>query len=329
MDYREKLLGEIQVFLETLDVDDMDRATNGIIKILSGYDVDKRCTDLALLDDGNDKLIKQYAACLSIDGKSKKTIYQYRRTCKLLSNAIGKPFTEMGPYDIRYFLATEKERGISNRSLENTRSYISAFFQWMTNEEIIQKNPVARITSIKYPEENRKPFSDLEVDALRGACITEKERAIVEVLLSTGVRVSELTSMMVKDIDYQTLAVHVVHGKGSKERYTYITPVALKHLKKYISSRTEEGGHLFYNAKHDPLEPGGIRYILNELGKRAGVENVHPHRFRRTFATGLANRGMKVQDIQILLGHSRIETTMTYIHQDAQKVQAEYNRYIG
>ena len=170
----------------------------------------------------------------------------------------------------------------------------------------------------------------LKIDKLRFACKDDKERAIIEFLLASGVRVTELSEMLVEDVDFQTMDVHVVHGKGAKERMTYISPVALERLKKYILGRPESDcKYLFYNCKHQQLEPGGIRHILNRIAERAGVSNVHPHRFRRTFATKLAKRGMNVQDIQKLLGHSDISTTMEYVSMDDTTVKASYKKYIA
>ena len=327
-DCREKLVREVEILLQTLDVDEAGMIADGFVKILADYDVTERCTDLALLDDVNEKLLKRYSACLLIDGKSEKTIYMYVRQCRKLSEVIQKPFTEMGTYDIRYFLALEKERGISNVSLENARAYIMAFFQWLTDEEVIPKNPCSKIKTIKFTDEIKKPFTTVEIDSLRSACTSKKERAIVEMLLSTGVRVSELAKMKAEDIDFRDLEVHVVNGKGGKQRDTYTTQVAAKHLQAYLTEDPDHGEYLFYNRSNERLDSGGIRYILKELGKRAGVEHVHPHRFRRTFATDLANRGMDIQDIQELLGHSKIETTMAYVCRDKQKVKAAYKKYI-
>lgn len=299
-----------------------------VAKVLNGYEIMERCTDLVLQDDQNERLLKRYSACLAIDGKSKKTIYMYIRTVRKLSDAIQKPFPDMGAYDIRFFLGMEKERGVSNVSLENTRSYLSAFSQWMTNEEVIPKNPIAKLKPIKCPKEIKKPFSEVEIDALRGACRSLKERALIEILLSTGVRVSELAGMEIKDINQSTLSVHVIHGKGNKERMTYTTAVALKHLLAYLHDRSGNCQALFSNYKNGPLGVTGIQYILAEIGKRSGVENVHPHRFRRTFATGLAKRGMEIQEIQQLLGHANINTTMRYVYVDADKVQSSYRKFI-
>lgn len=308
--------------------DQVTLISNIVTKTLSEYDLSERCTDLVTYDDGNEKIIRRFKACLMVDGKSEKTIAQYIRQIKKLSDALGnKPFEKMDTYDIRYFLAMELERGVSDRTRENTRAYISAFFQWMLEDDVIQTNPVAKLKPIKYADEIRKAFSEIEIDALRFACKSKKERAIVEVLLSTGVRVSELSSMLTTDIDLNMMTVHVVHGKGSKERTTYITPVAAKHLKAYLNDRKETGTALFYNKNHEPLNSGGIRVILNTIAKRANVNDVHPHRFRRTFATNLSKRGMEIQEIQKLLGHSNINTTMVYIAVDQTKVATSYRRF--
>jgi len=329
-DHRMNFIQDIEVKLFGLfSPEQLSLISNAVITSLSDYEISERCTAVACLDDSNTKLLKRYTGCLVVEGKSKNTIYQYNRMIQKLSATINKPFTEMGIYDIRMFLAIEKNNGLSNRSVENIRAYLSAFFQWLTNEDIIDKNPIAKMKSIKYTDEVRKPFSDTEIDALRCACMSLKERALVEMLLSTGVRVNELASMRVTDVDFNTLTVHVVNGKGAKERMTYTNDLAIKYLKKYIKYRGEDGEMLFYNRNHQPLKAGGVRFILNQIAARANVENVHPHRFRRTFATNLSKRGMNIYDIQKLMGHSNINTTTTYICSDDSTIHASYNKYIA
>lgn len=307
----------------------MTMVSEAVIKALGNYDVTEMQTDIVPRDSENEKLLKQYCACLYVDGKSDKTVYQYRRVCTRLSEAIGKPFTEIGAYEIRYFLACEKSRGLAASSVELLRAVLSAFFQWMTNEEIITKNPCANIKPGKVNDAVRLPFSDVEIDALRSACKTEKERALVELLLSSGIRVSELAALELRDIDPLKMTVHVRHGKGDKERVTYITNVALKYLTAYWNGRSEDGVHAFYNGHHKSLGVCGVRFILKEIAKRAKVSNVHPHRFRRTFASGLAARGMDVQDIQRLLGHTDINTTMRYVYVSNAKIESSYKQYIA
>ena len=282
-DYRDQFLQTVQQMLVPI-IDDSTLVgviSDKITIALNDYEITERCTELVPLDSINEKLIKRYCACLAVDGKSEKTIYQYRRSITLLSDFLNKPFPEMKTYDIRFYLATEKERGISERSLENTRANLSAFFQWLTMDEVIEKNPMLRIKPIKYDDEIKEAFSDVEIDKLRTACISDKERALIEFLLSTGVRVTELCEMNVTDIDMRNLTVHVRHGKGGKERFTYTTAVAAEWLNRYLLNRQElTSNYLFCNANHERIRSGGIRFILNRIAKRAGVSNVHPHRFR-------------------------------------------------
>ena len=307
--------------------EEVDLVSSIIVKALNSYELTERSTDLVVYDDENTKLLKKYCACLLIDGKSKKTVEAYRHTIMKLDECLRKNFTEMDAYDIRYFLACEKDRGNSDRTLENKRANLSAFFQWLALEELIPKNPCFKIKPIKCTEKVRTAFSPVEIDMLRSACRNLKERAIVEFLLASGVRVSELCQMKITDVDFGNLSVHVVHGKGAKERVTYIDDLAKTHLQKYLLSRTEDGVCLFYNRNHQQINPGGIRAILKKLETRSGVSNVHPHRFRRTFATNLSKRGMDIQEIRKLLGHSNINTTLEYIYTDDSKIHALYKQY--
>ncbi len=299
------------------------------IKELKPYDVTKTCTELVEYDDQNNRILKRYCACLLLDGKSEKTIYQYRRTCVKFADVIWKHYTDVNVYDVRYYLAKEKERGISNRSIENTRANLSAFFQWMAREEMIPRNPCQNIAPIKYDAVIRKPFSDVEIDALRSACKAKRERAIIEILLSSGIRVSELCQMEIGDIDKTHLKVHVRNGKGGKERITYITDVAMRHLSAYLDERKGNSTAVILNSSGKPINASGIRYVLHRIGNDAEIKNVHPHRFRRTFASGLAARGMNVQDIQKLMGHSNINTTMEYIYINDMQVSESYKRHIA
>lgn len=327
-DCRERLLQDISVEMQGLvDQQTAEMISGIVLRCLANYEISERCTDLVPVETPNERILKRYVACLRIDGKSEKTIYQYHRTCARLAEFLQKPFTEMGAYDIRYYLGCEKERGISGRSLENTRANISAFFQWLANEEMIVKNPMTKIKPIKYTDVTRMPFSDTDIDALRSACKRQKERAIIELLLSSGIRVSELSQMDITDLDFRKLTVHVLHGKGDKERVTYMTAVAAKHIEKYLTSRKDNLTALFLNQKKGRLCPNGVREILNRIAARAGVANVHPHRFRRTFATGLAARGMEIQEIQKLMGHSNINTTMEYVYTNDGAVSASYRKY--
>ena len=327
-DYKMQFIKQLEIELaNSIEVTVIERTIDAVTRILNDYELTKIGTEIIPYNGVNEMLLNAYCGCLLIGGKSEKTIEQYRRTAIKLSEFIGKTFPEIGVYDIRLFLAAEKQRGVSNRTLENTRANLSAFFQWLNQEEHISKNPCMNIKPIKYTDKVRLPFSAVEIDALRMACKNTKERAIIELLLSTGIRVSELTGLELDDINFNDMSIHVKNGKGSKERTVYMNDLARTHLQTYLTDRKQISRELFLNKKKEGMNPGGVRHILNEIGKRAGTDNVHPHRFRRTFATGLASRGMDIQEIQKLLGHSNINTTLEYVFTSDEKAHASYLKY--
>ncbi len=327
-DYKNQVIKNIEVILvenDNYSADLMDK----IVLMLNDYDITKTCTDIVAYDDINERILNRYCACLYVDGKSEKTIYQYRRCVEKFIGYIKKTFIEIDVYDIRMYLASEKERGLADRTTENTRANLSAFFQWMTDEEMIKKNPCLSIRPIKCKKEIKLPFSSVELDALRSACRSDKERAIIELLVTSGIRVNELSRMDVTDINFSDMSVHVRFGKGAKERVTFINDVAKTYIQKYISKRKDRNISLFCNRAGDRLDTGGVRYIVNSIGERAGIDNVYPHRFRRTFATTLAARGMAIQEIQKLLGHSNLNTTMEYVITSESILRGSYDKFIA
>lgn len=329
-DCKQELISDVTgALVSKLDQDGLEAVSHEMVVALKDYQVTRNVTQLVKYDGANEMLLKRYKACLIIEGKSPKTIDAYTRIAKKLFQTLQRNYTDMTVSDLRYYLAYEKSRGVSNQTLENTRVMISAFFSWMLNEDLIIKNPCRTIGPIKCEQKVKNPFSSVEIDALRSACRTNKERAIVEVLLASGVRVSELCALKVTDVDFDTLAVTVREGKGSKQRITYINDLACKHLVQYLTSRNFNGDYLFYNKRKEPMNAGGIRHLLNVISERAGVTNVHPHRFRRTFATNFANRGMEIQEIGKLLGHTSLNTTLKYVYTSEAKIRASYQRYMA
>lgn len=313
-----------------LDPEVLTHVIADVMEHLDAYELSDRVTALVVQEDINARLIKMYMNSLALDGKSKNTAYVYYRHLKRFCEFAGnKDLKEIRTFEIRNYLAHEKMRGLSNVSIENTRTVLNAFFHWMTVEEYIDRNPCAAVKPIKCPKEIKYPFSTVEQDALKKHCETLKERAIVELLLSSGIRVSELVDLDVADIDFTNKIVYVRHGKGDKERTTYITDLALNYLIKYLTDAKIEAGPLFQNRQHKKYTTSGIRVMLNRIAERSGVLNVHPHRFRRTFATTLAARGMDIQDIQVLMGHTDINTTMVYVTSDNTKINHSYRKYIA
>lgn len=315
-----------QVKLSMMDRNDSDLIVSRVAVILERYELSERVTDLVPAEDENMEMIKLYASALVIDGKAKSTIAQYVRELKCFSSVIGKKdLKTVGAFDVRNYLAKKKMGGVSNRTLENARAIISAFFGWMAAEEIIQKNPCVTIKPVKYQDEIRHPFSVVELDRLRGSCRTIKERCMIEFLLATGVRVAEFCDLDISDVDLISGRIRIRNGKGGKERYTYMNDLAKEHLVKYLDGR--DIGPLFLTRSGKRYEPGGVRFVLRTLGKKAGIDDVHPHRFRRTFATTLAARGMQQQEIQKLMGHSNINTTMIYVTLSEMEMQMAYKKF--
>ena len=283
---------------------------------LKDYELTKKSTEIVPYDGDNIKALKSYMACLIVEGKSKSTAKQYCYALKKMFEFLGnKKYDEITSRDIMAWLASLKLRGNKSRTVSNNRNYASAFFKWMYRERLIERNPFDSIQTIKVPEEELKAFSSEEIDTIRSACEAPVERAMVEILLSSGLRVSELCNLKLEDIDFNGLTIYVKNGKGGKDRTTYFTPVARKYLKKYLS-------------ENNKYLPNGMRVITKEMSKRCQI-HIHPHRFRRTLATDLAEKGMPIQEIQKLLGHTSIETTRKYIEVRKKKIEASYRQFVA
>jgi len=209
--------------------------------------------------------------------------------------------------------------------------YLSSFWDFLNTEELVQGNPVKKVGLLKLEKVIKKPFSAEELEALRVNCIELRDRALIEFLYSTGVRVSELMALNVGDVEIGKQEL-IVYGKGSKERKTYLTDGAMFHLQRYLQIRKQEGLEdqpLFttLDNPHNRLTVAGIQYMLRQLGKRADVKNVHPHRFRRTVATDLLSRGMPIEQVKEFLGHEKLDTTMIYCSIKEENVQASHKKY--
>ncbi|MCQ2415061.1 MAG: site-specific integrase [Lachnospiraceae bacterium] len=197
------------------------------------------------------------------------------------------------------------------------------------SEEMIAKNPVLAVKPIKIRKELRMPFSQMEIDILQISCSSVKMRTMLELFLSSGARVNEISCLDVMDLDLEKRVIHIREGKGNKERIAYISDVAAYYLREYLQGRTERNTPLFFGNPGKRMKANGIEKAMKQLGKRAGVENVHPHRFRRTLATTLARRGgMPVQQIQQILGHANISVTMRYIYTADSDIESAYNKCI-
>ena len=241
-----------------------------------------------------------------------------------LLDEIPKNIKDIKTNDIRYHLAHyQSTHKVSNATVNNKRKFLSAFFVWATKEEIIDRNPMLKINSIKEKYVTKKPFSDIELAKIRDVLKNDREKALVEFLLSTGCRVSEVAGLKVEDVNFRD-GECVVCGKGNKERTVYINNKAMYYLERYLPDKMDASRPLFLNGWGKSMAKGNIEQLMRDIGKRAGVSKVHPHRFRRTMATNAMKRGMPVQYIQVILGHSKLDTTMIYCIYDKEMVKAEY-----
>lgn len=309
--------------------DDANLISNILIKALADYKVEPETREVAILDDYNDKLLNVYLNCLTIEGKSPRTISVYKHALQNLSDVVRKNYKDIGTYDIYLFLAKMKDRNVTNTTLENTRSYFSSFFRWMENEQIIERSPMLSIKPIKTNPKKEEPFLPSEVDSMRFACNNPKERAIIEVALSSGLRCAELAALKLSDIDLKTLEVRVRHGKGDKFRISYINELAAKCVEKYLATRSDDKDILFLSQLNGGsfYTMRGLSKVIYTIGDRSGVEGVHPHRFRHTMASNLVEKGMPLHEIQQLLGHANINTTMRYVHINKASIKASYERF--
>lgn len=294
---------------------------------LNDYEVQKRCTELATNNDGSELMFRKYIATKRIEGLSENSIRRYTYINRQLVDYLNKPLSEITVFDIRFYLTYKKEvDNVSDRTLDGMRRCYSSFFSWLTTEGFIQKNPCLALKSIKCKKTIKKPFSAEELERIRKVCDSKRDIAIVDFLYSTGCRVSEFVSLNICDIDFVNKE-GIVLGKGDKERTIYISEVAIMNLKEYLSSRNDKNRALFIGRSGKRLSKTGVEALLRKLGKQASVDNVHPHRFRRTLATNLLNRGMSIQDVAQILGHSDLKTTQIYCSINQANTKASYFKY--
>lgn len=331
VDYREELIQAIRNRLVTV-IDDnttINNALDAIVIEINDYDVSKRSTEVVVYDNTNEKIIKSFVACMIVEGRSPKTLRQYSYSLKRFFDYIGnKPYDQVNAYDVRAWLASLKTSGSKNISVRNQKNNITPFFTWLFNDGAISKNPCSPIRPIKVEDEEKSCFSSEEIDTIRSTCNNTKQRAIIETLLSSGLRVSELCNLKMEDVDFNSLTVRVKCGKGGKDRITFINPVAKKYICRYLSERKGESEYVFTSRYGKQYTASGIQRITITMSEKCGF-HIHPHRFRRTLASDLARKGMPIQEIQKLLGHTSIETTRRYTDTKIDQVQASYRQFIA
>ena len=309
---------------------DLEFLRQVLVEELRDVQIKKETTELAEYNDSMRKLKDMFLATLLIENKSKRTIEQYNLHLTQFAEFFAyKEVKDIDATDIRNFLyAYKQSRGISNISLNNKRSAISSFFSWLTDEEYIDKDPTRKVKKIKTTKKKKKAFTADEMERMRMTCTNIRDRALIEMLACTGCRVSELSNINLNDIDFIRKKIHII-GKGDKERTVFISDTAMVYLNRYLETREDNNLALFVSKKapYGRLRKDGIERIVRELGRSCNVY-AHPHKFRRTLCTQLIQRGMPLQDVAILLGHSDINMTAnTYYDAYDQLIECEYIRY--
>lgn len=279
------------------------------------------------LNGESEDFLNAFLEAKQIEGRSNKTIDRYRYILRKAMKKLNVPLKNITIYHLRSYLMDMKKKGISDSTIEGIRGILCSYFVWLQKEGLLINNPCSNINAIKCAKKVRLPFSDIDIENLKAACDSTRDKAIINFLLSTGCRISEVCELNKDDIDFQNLEC-IVHGKGNKERTVYINNITCMFLKKYINERDDKNPALFISSKRkNRITPGGIRSRLKDIGKKANVENVHPHRFRRTLTTNLINHGMAIQEVAYILGHDKIDTTMKYAYIEKINVKNSYKKY--
>lgn len=328
MNIRETIIESITVALQgRVDDDVVDTIQDILIITLNDYEIQERCTDLVPQDSSAEKFLKRFIATKKVEGIAMNTLRRYYDENNRLIQFLNKPIMDITTDDIRFYLSHRREtKKVSNRTLDGMRRCFSSFFSWLSAEHLIPHNPCAALKQIKYKKTVKKPFSATELEKLRRTCDNLRDLAMIDFLYSTGCRVSEVARLDITDVDFDNSEVHVL-GKGNKERIVYLSPVAMMNLQEYLNSRSDENMALFLGKGSRRIGKNGIEALLKRLGDKANVQNVHPHRFRRTLATNLLDRGMNIQDVASILGHADLKTTQIYCYISQCNVKNAYQKY--
>lgn len=279
----------------------------------------------------NQTLKEEFLSAKQVEGCSERSVNYYSSTLDNLIKSLIKPFNQIETEDLRVYLSEyQKKNNASKQTIDNIRRILSSFFTWLEDEDYILKSPVRRIHKIKIMKQVKETYSDEALERLRDNCKTIRDLALIDMLASTGMRVGELVKLNRVDVDFVNREC-VVLGKGSKERVVYFDARTKLHLQNYLNSRTDDNEALFVSLlePHNRLEIAGIEIMLRKLGRGLEINKVHPHKFRRTLATRAIDKGMPIEQVQKLLGHQKIDTTMEYAIVDQQNVKNSHKKYLS
>lgn len=319
----DKIVSILESMEGYLDVGQLKKLQEVLINSLSENLSIKKSED-------NDYYLKAFLAAKKIEGCSERTIQYYRVTIAKMLSQINIPVRKISTDDIRgYLVAYQKINNCGNVTIDNIRRNISSFFSWLEEEDYILKTPMKRIHRIKTKKQVKAIISDEEIEILRDNC-NKRELAIIDLLYSTGIRVGELVNLDIDDVDFENREC-IVFGKGDKERKVYFDAKTKIHLKNYIATRTDTNPALFvsFNAPHNRLKISAIEICMRNLGRSLDLCRIHPHKFRRTMATRAIDKGMPIEQVQKILGHSQIDTTMQYAIVNQNNVKISHQKLMN
>ena len=302
-------------------------------KVLEATLLDCEITEQGNVEKTNEniKYVEMFIASKRIEGCSEKTLKYYRATIDVMLTSIDKNVCHIQTEDLRSYLTEYQIKKRSSRvTIDNIRRILSSFFSWLEDEDYILKSPVRRIHKVKTATNIKETYTDEELEKMRDHCTNSRDLAIIDMLASTGMRIGEMVLLNKADINFNEREC-VVFGKGDKARVVYFDARTKIHLQNYLNSRTDDNPALFVSLKapHERLKIGGIETRLRESGKQLGLNKVHPHKFRRTLATMAIDKGMPIEQLQQLLGHRKIDTTLQYAMVKQSNVKIAHRKYIG
>lgn len=320
----EKIVVIINAMTEVLNASQLRKLQEVLLKELAANESAQQSTS-------NEEYLQMFLNAKKIEGCSERTVQYYQVTIKHFLRAIDTKVQKISTEEIRQYLVDYQGiNDCSKTTVDNIRRNISSFFSWLEEEDYILKSPMRRIHKIKATQVVKTIISDEEIEKLRGSCQHARDLAIIDLLYSTGIRVGELVRLNRKDINFNDREC-IVLGKGDKERKVYFDAKAKIHLQEYLEMRSDDNDALLVtlDAPHVRLKISGVEIRLRNLGKQAKVERIHPHKFRRTMATRAIDKGMPVEQVQKLLGHSQIDTTMQYAIVNQSNVKESHRKYIA
>lgn len=320
----EKIVRVLNEMSEYLSIAQMKKLQEVILKTFAENELPK-------MDITNDQFLQMFLAAKRIEGCSERTLNYYKVTVEHLLSQIKPSVRKITTEEIRAYLSDyQKRNGCSNVTIDNIRRNISSFFSWLEEEDYILKSPMKRIHKIKTKTAVKSTISDEGIEKLRDNCKEKRDLAIIDLLYSTGIRVGELVNLNIDDIDFEGREC-VVYGKGDKERRVYFDAKTKVHLKEYIENRTDNNTALFVtlDAPYNRLKISGVEIRLRKFGRELNLERIHPHKFRRSMATRAIDKGMPIEQVQKILGHSQIDTTMQYAMVNQNNVKSAHQKYMS